>query len=928
MAVRMRKTVVIGIGGTGVNAALYMKREFQDYFGEVPPIVQIIGIDTDQPKLDMRDSMGNPVELVGNEYIYTPVTDPVAVLAEFPEIRQEFPEGKVRLRALLTGSGAVRPCGRLATLSNIGVIVKRIKDAHVTVVSATTKDKIIESTIFDLSLDPHVTVYIVCSLAGGTGAGAFLDLGYICRRIIGVNDRIIGVFLLPSIFTSFPATPYVEGNAYASLKELDYLMDRADLKTTDVVDYGGDFTVDWGRYQPFDQVYLVDNKNEKGTTFNALDQVLRFIGRALFANTNVVAEEGDDVIDNIAGAEATDEPWNNKTPYYAGLGASAIELPIKKIVELSVYEKLGSLISGGFLSGKKDNIENDATDFTQRIKIAELGSDDVIDDLIPPQPLAPSHLEDAWRLPNPAMSIEDWKKRELQFISDKYKKTAHDNYSIKLEDAKRAVSEKIESDMANKGGVDYTRAFVRSLLARLSEDRRMIEREKADKESKIDDVKNEYPLSEQVEKACRGYFIKPRIEKLLGKFERAMNRESEFMMEVTRRDFAIDFFAELIELLESYREQVESVVTKLDGASAEVTRRIKYLLGLKGVNSFTKYLDSSCLQEDVNSLSTQVDIGFVLETLRSSGEGPFSWAGPEWDSMRVVDRLREIVLNRFSELEERGMDYVLGNLAKKDKAKLDKYLREYLVERATPLWKISPVVNRAGLTEIFIFGVQDEENSIFNDIDTAAYGISKGRYKLASTGNKYSIGAFNYKLRVPAYLIEGVEDYKHDYLGRESRADFTHHIRRIWAETPSVLGDLFPERMAGTEEQTMYWAVAFSEPFELIWDKPGGHYFIKCEKVGRKVDGYTVKLEQGRRNAFEAFITGEHSREFFNELKEKIDAIVSEMGAKAVATNLSSYMANLNQMIDEGRVGKEIQDLLEEEFKAIERFIERITTKH
>lgn len=930
MAIRMRKTIIVGLGGTGIGAVLNMKREFQDHFSEVPPIVQIVCFDTDTIDLEMRDSVGQPVELVGNEFVYLKLSDPQAVLDTFEEVRSEFPMGKVRLRALLTGAGQVRARGRLALLANAGLVHRNLKHAHEMVTAAESADWIRESSQFDLSTDPCVTVYIVSSLAGGTGAGVFLDIAYQCREILDRNDRVIGVFLLPPIFASLPATDYINGNAYACLKELDYLMDR-DLNVNDIVDYGRDLKVNWGQHYPFDQVYLIDNKNEKGTRINALDQVIRFIGRAIFANTNVVAEREDDVLDNLAGQNVALEPWGgNKMPYYASFGASALELPIRKIVDLSVYEKIGKIISGGLLSSSKEDVEEDVTNFTQRIKIAEIGADDVIDTIIPPRPLSPSHLAEAWRLPNPETAIADWKTRENQMLRDKYGTIAKENYKTKLEDAKRAVSEKIESGVALKGGVDYSRFFVKSLLTRVAEDRRMMESEKAEFEGQAGAVQNEYPSSEQIQDACGGLFNKPRIERTVNKIEQAMNHESQLMLEVIRRDYAIDFFAELIELVKRYEERVDTVVSTLEAASAEVSRRMKTLLGLKEVNTFTKHLDASYLKEEIESLGKEVTIEYVLQTLRQEGESPLLWADPEWDGSRVVERIKGIVFARYRALEESGIEHILAKLADKDKKKLNNILKDYLVDRATPLWKYNEsVAGRRNLAEIFIFGVQDEGDSIFQKLDTKQFGVSTQRYELASTGNKYTISAFKYKLRVPAYIIEGMEEYKRDYLRNESREDFTHHIRRAWADNPDRLGDLFPERMKGTEEQKMYWAVAFAEPFKLIWDVPGWHYYIRSEKVGKKVDDYKVLLAQGRRKAFDEFTGGEHSREFFDEVKEKVDAIVQEKGNAAIAESLRAYVQGVVEMLDrQSGVKPEVKDLLEDECEAIDRFTNKITTIH
>ena len=171
MAVGMRRTIVIGLGGTGIQALINMKREFLEYFKAVPPVVQLRCFDTALPSSDEQ----GPTGLVGDEFTYIPVQNPISVLEEYDEVRREFPEGQVELKALLDGAGQVRPSGRLALLANAVKVHEIIDDAYALVTSQDTADKVDESEQFDLSIDPKTTVYIVCSLAGGTGGGAFLD---------------------------------------------------------------------------------------------------------------------------------------------------------------------------------------------------------------------------------------------------------------------------------------------------------------------------------------------------------------------------------------------------------------------------------------------------------------------------------------------------------------------------------------------------------------------------------------------------------------------------------------------------------------------------------------------------------------------------------------------------------------------------------
>ena len=130
------------------------------------------------------------------------------------------------------------------------------------------------------------------------------------------------MFLLAPIFQAFPGTDFIEGNTYAALKELDFLMSTASRTgPSDSVRYLDDFSVDWSRHAPYDQIYLIDNSNERGTRFNRLEQILRFIGRALYVNTTVVAEQGDDVIDNITGRGKLRDARFKKKAHYAGMGA-------------------------------------------------------------------------------------------------------------------------------------------------------------------------------------------------------------------------------------------------------------------------------------------------------------------------------------------------------------------------------------------------------------------------------------------------------------------------------------------------------------------------------------------------------------------------------------------------------------------------------
>lgn len=61
----LKRTLYIGLGGMGIETLIKTKRLFIDVYGEVPPMVKFLGIDTDRYEfdrfVDISDSSGNGV---------------------------------------------------------------------------------------------------------------------------------------------------------------------------------------------------------------------------------------------------------------------------------------------------------------------------------------------------------------------------------------------------------------------------------------------------------------------------------------------------------------------------------------------------------------------------------------------------------------------------------------------------------------------------------------------------------------------------------------------------------------------------------------------------------------------------------------------------------------------------------------------------
>ena len=79
MATKIRRSLFIGLGGTGMTALLHTKKLFIETYGEVPPMVAFLGIDTDGGYYDksLKSAIHGNITLQPSEQLPIKVeTDP------------------------------------------------------------------------------------------------------------------------------------------------------------------------------------------------------------------------------------------------------------------------------------------------------------------------------------------------------------------------------------------------------------------------------------------------------------------------------------------------------------------------------------------------------------------------------------------------------------------------------------------------------------------------------------------------------------------------------------------------------------------------------------------------------------------------------------------------------------------------------------
>ena len=283
---RYPPTILIGLGGTGSKALLWLRRMILERFGRVDalPGVSYLSIDTDTasdkpPGEEMfkHDPYSEQVSFRPHERLNTKVNFAGILgpnLIQNPHIREWWDPSLEISESfnLETGAGQMRPLSRLVFFGNHERIQAALKQAQAQVTSVDLDDT-------RLKVADKVRVVVVAGWAGGTGSGMFLDLGALVRTCMGQNIRVDGFFVLPGVFASVEkadAFPKIAANGYAALREMNHYLSHP-------------FKVRWGRNSPeqevaglYDRYVLYSGTNIDNRTIASPSDCYRAIAETLF----------------------------------------------------------------------------------------------------------------------------------------------------------------------------------------------------------------------------------------------------------------------------------------------------------------------------------------------------------------------------------------------------------------------------------------------------------------------------------------------------------------------------------------------------------------------------------------------------------------------------------------------------------------------
>ena len=384
MAAIYRPTLVIGLGGTGKNVLVSLKKMIaENYTNGMAdfPFLKLLSIDTDSavPKTDSKIKTIKDTELALN-----PNTEIFQLKAgftsvpnfdDFPEIKEWFPsslESRLIPANLAKGAGQTKPVGRFTLAWN----AKAVYDAIFPFISAPVPIKPTLERGIGNNISEEMNVFICGSICGGTGAGTFLDVAYIVRLIekeLQKSIKIFGLLATSSLFDGVAGGANIKANCYASLVELDHFMNPINNENINRLFrpaykmWNPDYSESAMHKGPFDYPFLFDktNNNER-----SLDSPMAFSEMAArFINLLIAHEVSDHWISMDNNVVATLEnsykkriDVYNKSIQYRSMGTFSILYPKRMITQICAYklsdEYLKIILSDDYAPQEITNLVN------------------------------------------------------------------------------------------------------------------------------------------------------------------------------------------------------------------------------------------------------------------------------------------------------------------------------------------------------------------------------------------------------------------------------------------------------------------------------------------------------------------------------------------------------------------------------------------
>lgn len=879
-SIKISRTLFVGLGGTGVKAILRAKQCFVDAYGEVPPMVAFLAVDTDKNIRDasLPSRRGIEVKLTDNEICFCGInSSALDIYRSHPTKFQWIPKRNVPSLSNLWNNGArqVRSSGRFLARHNATNISRRVKS----MVTVICKPLPLESKfVYDTNKDGveyPVIVNVVGSVAGGTGSGTMIDMLVLIAKTLrdnGLDYAITPWIVLPEVFRQMapgPASANVYQNAYGAIRELDYLY-HLPMDNKNALDFNFDKV--YYKDEGIGDTYLINNTNNAGIVFQNIDDITDSIGRCMFLPSNEVSVKCN--TDEFREEYAI----RDKEAYYASAGSAEI-----------VYDNqaVGNVIAKGIIAQiceelcKSDSINaiNEVRAWTtsEAVAIQEHDADLLTDSILPKY--APFNVVIDRDADINTVNANIFSGADAPNVIEEVR----GKESKKLDTVKVELKKKIDEILNTQNGIGAAKSFLESLSDNIAICKDEMNSEASELRRTL---AYKYDWGSEIAALRTGIFRvfdRDAADVLQNKITEHIAQKRDLL----RHNWAIQFFTdldifvkELSENINILKSNVEAVLRKQRREintiqqRAQSASKFQIFLHLIDVKHFDlpEVKETSALFRNlhpINSLSnkTEDDLCDLL----------FDFAK---DHQSVIDAVNVSVEQKMRSMTDAQLKTIFAKIK----------------EMSSPLWSTNPhgyLDYAQELTTIFTIGVFDQTSGIIQEKYSNEFKQGTFDPTFASTHETDRITFFQSQFYSPAYAVNNMIGYMReaeDKLRLERNS--IYYLDEKWNQRMIVEGfDIMPKQQK--DHVLPNWVNAIVYGF-IKFDESRKTYYIESDQ-GDILSGGFLELGQRRDLAFDQF----QMRGLDKEVENRIEQMILEQGRPAITAVIKAAKSNLRNYVSQ-----------------------------
>lgn len=926
--IAFRPTIVIGLGGTGYSVLLKLKKRLKNALGEVPPCITFLSIDTTEPEdaFNLADD-GSLVKLdLGVERYIIQLANTKGYVEDVNSHVASWWPKDLQPTAVNSGATQIRAKGRLSLFADFVEIRRRLREKLDYVTDIRTAQQMDERS-FRPSERNGIEVYIVSSLAGGTGSGMLLDMSFITRNMLDESSNITGVMVMPRVFDK-QTNSLVNANAYGALKEIEHFM-KFRGQDRYVVDYGNE-KIDVTR-KPFDFLYLIDNVNGgnggKGkTTINDVPTLCSFIAEGLFFQiSSAIGTNNNNVLDNIKGAIDDAPRILGRSASYWSFGVGVLRARLELFKHAHEAQKVASAknLVDALLTAADPAVDPAQRAAELRKKLGlDLDEGEMARGFILNKGSVAAvnfgiSTQNRNQVVQEAMKSHESIKADREQLSNR---VTTENYERRLAEGVKVLNGWWEETINRPGGFRAAEETILSLDASLlSTSERLgeeLKRKRADFKRHSESELERYKKG--LDEATEWKFIRL-LKGHTGDIVAARDAFVSFVNTENKKFFD----AEAFQAAQKFVDALRLHLAELQRSLADILKSLGEAKGMMKAGNVSK---DTAATEDAEEFEHFLKYKPENDPEKVSPDDFFTVLGgeaisvsafPKMESPEVVAKVMAIVSKRYGDFLPHSIEAVIREMSKGGQGaeQLAVDLRR-LSDLADPLWsydksKIPLEQANETLNESNYCGTEHGDDSLLSKHMSEYLSPNRKSMSFVKTEDPHRVFLFKVEVGVPLFALDGIAQMQRAYYKREQVV--FNHIHKDWVK--------FADPIPPTKSHFYFSVSLVPQHFGILEVDANEQYFLNQGHVGNGSNGHQNGqrrlLGKGRLKAYEAF---ESDTKLLLDIAKRVQEVLDN-NREQVRSILHEHIESLEKRVENGSANSPDSRLIRREIEAVQECI-------